>query len=337
MYGGSSLRAGRDSAGSDHRQCTPGLDEQAEANQPLLQPYQSPTSTTQVSIPTRHGFHLVMSRTSQPESSSQRYYFGLDPEVVFEIEGVMFGIPRSQLLKSELFRDMLESPHIGGSNEGTVENPIILDSITKVTLAQVISFHKVLSCRYVDGSDCAPMSAVAFQINIDNFATRRRHDTAPELSLEQWSDALRLATSWGFDSVRRFIIQNIDTLAQDPLARIRMADECGIKEWLHPAYARLCARKAPLTVEEGRILGLERYTALWRIREEDLKAIAERSQWEGPFARSPRAEKTGVSTGEPVIVKCKSKCCQTSFELNSKEKAFLAKISKATELDVGWS
>ncbi|KAG9015661.1 hypothetical protein FRB90_004581 [Tulasnella sp. 427] len=276
-----------------------------------------------------------MSRTSQPESSLQGYHFGLDPEVVFEVEGVMFGIPRSQLFKSELFRDMLDSPHIGGSNEGTAENPIVLDSITKVTLAQVMSFHRVLSCRYVADSDRTSMSTAAFRT--DNFVTCRRHDTTPELSFEQWSDALRLATSWGFDSLRLFIIQSIDTLAQDPLARIRMADECGIKEWLHPAYAKLCARKAPLTVEEGLILGFERYTALWRIREEDFKAIAERSQWEGSFARSPRAEKTSVSTGDPVIVKCKSKCCQTLFELSSKEKAFLAKISKATELDVGWS
>ncbi|KAG9027742.1 hypothetical protein FS837_004183, partial [Tulasnella sp. UAMH 9824] len=123
---------------------------------------------------------------------------------------------------------------------------------------------------------------------------------------------------------------NIDSLAQDPLSRIQMADECGIKEWFHPAYAKLCARKAPLTAEEGRILGFERYTALWRIREEDLKATADRSMWEGP--KSPRAEKTSSPPDIPLL-KCKSKCCQIPFELNTKEKAFLARIAKARELD----
>lgn len=161
--------------------------------------------------------------------------------------------------------------------------------------------------------------------------TRRRYETVPNLSLQQWSDALHLASSWGFEQLRVFIIQNIDSLAQDPLSRIRMADECSIKEWLHPAYAKLCARKAPLTAEEGRILGIERYTALWRIREEDLKATADRSLWDGP--KSPRAERTTGSV-DAVVIKCKSKCCQVPFELNSKEKALLTRIAKARELEV---
>ncbi|KIO22959.1 hypothetical protein M407DRAFT_244963 [Tulasnella calospora MUT 4182] len=199
---------------------------------------------------------------------------------------------------------MLESPHIGESNEGTVENPIVLDTISKVTLAQVMNFHKALSCR--------------------------RYENVPTLSLQQWSDALHLASSWGFASLRIFIIQNIDALAQDPLSRIQMADECGIKEWLHPAYAKLCARKAPLTAEEGRILGFERYTALWRIREEDLKATADRSLWDGQ--KSPRGEKT-ISSADIPLIKCRSKCCQIAFELNTKEKGFLARIAKAKELE----
>ncbi|KAG8944114.1 hypothetical protein FRC04_002152 [Tulasnella sp. 424] len=78
----------------------------------------------------------------------------------------------------------------------------------------------------------------------------RRFDPQPNLSLKQWSEALHLATSWGFEHLRTYIIQILDSLAQDPLDRIQIADECGLTEWLHPAYAKLCARDAPLTAEE---------------------------------------------------------------------------------------
>ncbi|KAG8967794.1 hypothetical protein FRC05_001890 [Tulasnella sp. 425] len=167
---------------------------------------------------------------------------GLDPEVVFKVEGVIFGIPRSQLLVSEFFRDMLNSEHIGTPDEGTKENPIVLDA---VSLSQVTSFYKVINSR--------------------------RFDPQPNLSLKQWSEALHLATSWGFEHLRTYIIQILDSLAQDPLDRIQIADECGLTEWLHPAYAKLCARDAPLTAEEGRRLGFGRFAALGWIRETELK------------------------------------------------------------------
>lgn len=244
---------------------------------------------------------------------------GLDPEVVFKVEGVIFGIPRSQLLVSEFFRDMLNSEHIGSPDEGTKENPIILNA---VSLSQVTSFYKVINSR--------------------------RFDPRPNLSLKQWSEALDLATSWGFEHLRTYIIQILDLLAQDPLDRIQIADECGLTEWLHPAYAKLCARDAPLTAEEGRRLGFERFAAIGWIRETELKE-RHRLAVRGPsLAPSPTGPPVlffgGAITGPPsrsatpvtpltFLQRCNKDCCRPPFELDSTEKGFVSWVAEAEALN----
>ncbi|KAG9022360.1 hypothetical protein FS837_006425, partial [Tulasnella sp. UAMH 9824] len=148
-------------------------------------------------------------------------------------------------MASEVFRDMLTDEYLGSPKEGTQENPIRIEKISRVSLSQVKAFYKIMNCR--------------------------RFDAEPTLSTKQWSEALQLATTWGFATLRKFIIEHLDSLLNDPLGRIELADQCDIKEWLHPAYAKLCAQGTPLTVKEGRVLGLERFAALCRIREEGMK------------------------------------------------------------------
>lgn len=92
------------------------------------------------------------------------------------------------------------------------------------------------------------------------------------MTLQEWLEAFQIATLWGFEQLRVYIIKTMDSIVQDPLDRIQLADQYGLTEWLYPAYAKLCARDASLTAEEGRRLGFERLAALSRIREDDLKA-----------------------------------------------------------------
>ncbi|KAG8967799.1 hypothetical protein FRC05_001895 [Tulasnella sp. 425] len=92
------------------------------------------------------------------------------------------------------------------------------------------------------------------------------------MTFQEWLEAFEIATLWGFEQLRAYIIKTMDSIAQDPSERILVADQCGLTEWLYPAYAKLCARDASLTAEEGRRLGFERLAALSRIREDDLKA-----------------------------------------------------------------
>jgi hypothetical protein len=50
--------------------------------------------------------------------------------------------------------------------------------------------------------------------------------------------------------------------------RINLATDCDIPGWLFSSYVALCARPEPLSVDEGRLLGLERTVTLAQAREE---------------------------------------------------------------------
>ncbi|KIO22962.1 hypothetical protein M407DRAFT_244965 [Tulasnella calospora MUT 4182] len=232
-------------------------------------------------------------------------------------------------MASEVFRDMLTDEHLGSPKEGTEENPIRMEKISRVSLSQVKAFYKIVNCR--------------------------RFDAEPTLPVKQWSEALQLATMWGFEALRKFIIDHLDSLLDDPLSRIELADQCGVKEWLHPAYAKLCAQGTPPTVKEGRVLGLERFAALCRIREEgmknggysvddDLDLVEDHPFFKrgGYRNHNPRRQQrsyaynnydndsaSGLAQEVPV---CQQKCCKPRFELNPREKGYLAAIAKAIDL-----
>ncbi|KIO16896.1 hypothetical protein M407DRAFT_33452 [Tulasnella calospora MUT 4182] len=230
-----------------------------------------------------------------PDSGFASFQLGLDTELVFKVESTVFGLPRSQLMASEFFRDMLSSDHIGSPEEGTKENPINLEA---VTLSQITSFCRILSCRCFEAR--------------------------PELSLEQWSEALHLATIWGFEHIRSYIMRTLETMALKPIDIIQVADACGVVEWLHPAYAKLCAREDSLTAEEGFKLGFRRYAALVEIRESDLRQrlVDMRTRFVAPSS--------GISfVSGPV---CRKECCNPQPEVSERERRFLQRISAAAEL-----
>ncbi|KAG8845162.1 hypothetical protein FRB96_002606 [Tulasnella sp. 330] len=90
------------------------------------------------------------------------------------------------------------------------------------------------------------------------------------LTIEQWSEALHIATLWNLTSAREHIIERFATLFPDqpPIDRIVIADKCGVAQWIHPAYETLCTRQDPPTLEEGiEKLGVKRIVALFTIRE----------------------------------------------------------------------
>lgn len=51
-------------------------------------------------------------------------------------------------MKSGFFRGMLESPYLGDSKEGSIENPIVFDDMTKIAPRDMKSFLKVMNIRY---------------------------------------------------------------------------------------------------------------------------------------------------------------------------------------------
>ncbi|KAG8944119.1 hypothetical protein FRC04_002157 [Tulasnella sp. 424] len=239
-----------------------------------------------------------MSRSQTPRVTPGGYRFGFDQEVAFQIDGVTFGLPRSKVQASGFFRALLEIADKSSRGEGTQSNPINLNKFCKVTLPQVKAFHKILNDR--------------------------RFEAIPELSEQQWIDALRLATLWDFECIRAYIIKNLKNTISDPLYCIQIADECDIKEWLRPAYARLCARRAPLTASEGQILGLERFAALARIREEALWA-RDSSLMDSGRQRQARGHSTASANHH-------RNSREESWDLSKEEQAFLWRIDGAQDL-----
>ncbi|KAG8892794.1 hypothetical protein FRB99_002435, partial [Tulasnella sp. 403] len=177
---------------------------------------------------------------------------GLELKIaVIETESVPFGIPESLLEDSSFFKDMVEDSVIGrapGDGDKPAKIHIQLDAASKVTAQEMECFVQLLDIRI--------------------FQPR------PNLTFQQWSSSLHLATMWHFDQVRKFIIQNIDDQIDgiNPLDRIDLAIKCSVEKWLVPAYVALCTQEEPLGDPVGHRLGLVRFAALCRIRERNLKA-----------------------------------------------------------------
>lgn len=82
-------------------------------------------------------------------------------------------------------------------------------------------------------------------------------------------DILRLASKWGFDSIRSHAIGVMETVFddQDPLDRIFLAIQCNVPGWVHSAYVTLCEREAGLSADDIERLGPARAAAIFQIRE----------------------------------------------------------------------
>ncbi|KAG8869706.1 hypothetical protein FRB97_000780 [Tulasnella sp. 331] len=98
-----------------------------------------------------------------------------------------------------------------------------------------------------------------------------------DLSSDQWTAVLRLATKWGFTAVREHAINIFDTRFRDQetFSRIDLARRCKVAKWFPPAYRQLCERPESLTLVEVKKLGLPQFVAISRIRDELRRARLE--------------------------------------------------------------
>ncbi|KAG8999733.1 hypothetical protein FRB94_014086 [Tulasnella sp. JGI-2019a] len=106
--------------------------------------------------------------------------------------------------------------------------------------------------------------------NIMNVPHARQLSSPLKLTIEQWSEALHIATVWRLTAVREYIIERITSLfpSQPPVDRIGLADRCGVQQWFSPAYETICTRTDAPTMNEGvERLGFDRIIALFTIRE----------------------------------------------------------------------
>ncbi|KIO30409.1 hypothetical protein M407DRAFT_20476 [Tulasnella calospora MUT 4182] len=197
--------------------------------------------TSRISSPKPRDFLKGDEANIEDETMSDLLNF-IEPTIVFRVQNALFGLPRSQVLKSGFFRGMMESPHLGDSKEGTTEHPIIFDERTGITKSDMKIF-------------CASLDIRAFQV-------------APTFSITEWASAYRLAKMWEFEQLRDYIFKHLNASIADPFERIEFADALGFEQWVIPALAQLCNREAALTAAEGARLGFDRFAIVCRQRED---------------------------------------------------------------------
>ncbi|KAJ7125372.1 hypothetical protein C8R44DRAFT_586255, partial [Mycena epipterygia] len=167
-----------------------------------------------------------------------RFFFP-DGTVIFLVEKTLYRVHRYFFERdSAIFAAMFTLPAAAGERpEGeVVENPIILEGIS------ALDFDRFLAVLY-------PI----------NFSTR---DTA---SAEEWTSVLALATRWEFMSLRELAVQHLCAITS-AVERIALGRRYDVPGWLVPAYTEVCERKEPLSLAEGRLLGLDDVICIGQVR-----------------------------------------------------------------------
>ncbi|KAJ4471528.1 hypothetical protein J3R30DRAFT_1090883 [Lentinula aciculospora] len=167
-----------------------------------------------------------------------RFYFS-DGNVVFRVEDTLYRIHRYFFQRdSPIFETMFSlPPPIDARPEGEEEDrPIQLEGI------ECRDFDRLLSVMY-------PKSFNAYESS----------------TTEEWTSVLKLATRWDFDSIRELAVESL-TSSASPADLIILAHRYDVSQWLLPEYMELCVRDEPLSLEEGRKLGVNTVVAINQIR-----------------------------------------------------------------------
>ncbi|CAE6439436.1 unnamed protein product [Rhizoctonia solani] len=151
--------------------------------------------------------------------------------VAVQIEDTLFNVHKYQLIKSEVFSDMFKMPKTENDEpeEGSSpENPIVIEGVA--------------------ASDFAALLKVLYASLFSS------HQPSPEALLI--IPAFRLANMFNFSELRAHLLPLAEKSLND-VDRIVFAKEFSIKQWLAPAYVRLCQREERLSIEEARKLDVD--------------------------------------------------------------------------------
>jgi hypothetical protein len=89
-----------------------------------------------------------------------------------------------------------------------------------------------------------------------------------DANIEEWTSILKLAHQWDFKEVKELAIRGLESLQIPALQKVILYHEYKVdRNLLQAAYTALTVRDDPITLEEGRDLGLETVLQLARARE----------------------------------------------------------------------
>ncbi|KIO22955.1 hypothetical protein M407DRAFT_27524 [Tulasnella calospora MUT 4182] len=204
-------------------------------------------------------------QSSEPGVPRRHFRYYNSEHLIFVVDGYLFQLPVRRLKQSKFFRDMLDSEHLDDPDSfkgRSDEHPIALDSIK---CFEMESFADVLDARYDDFMPLLRSAEISPQF------LPRVFDDEIKREWKQLAAALHLATMWGFKEVKTRLVRDMSQIISDdgipPLDRIEVSVQCGVSDWLHPAYQELCERTEGMTNEEAKRLGMDRLAAVYRVRD----------------------------------------------------------------------
>jgi len=162
-------------------------------------------------------------------------------DVVFRVENMLFRVHRYFFTRdSTFFREKLPHPPPPGefSKGSSDNNPFILED----TLKQ--DFDNLLWIFY------------------------NEKYSIYEASVDEWSSILKLAHQWDFGEVKTFALRELEAQEIPALQKIILYHTHDIdRNLLQASYTALTVRDEPISIEEGRVLGLETALRLAHARE----------------------------------------------------------------------
>ncbi|KAJ1310938.1 hypothetical protein OPQ81_009450 [Rhizoctonia solani] len=81
--------------------------------------------------------------------------------------------------------------------------------------------------------------------------------------------SLRIATAYEYPELRKFSIDKLGASSLTPIQRIQLAREFDLTAWDESAFQELATREEPITKEEAKALGFEKFEELAKAREDE--------------------------------------------------------------------
>ncbi|THV06192.1 hypothetical protein K435DRAFT_960677 [Dendrothele bispora CBS 962.96] len=87
-------------------------------------------------------------------------------------------------------------------------------------------------------------------------------------TVQDWMAILDLCTKWGINDVKSMASRELSSMDLDPIEKIEFQQKNILSaQWAYEAYITVCSRAGPLTVEEGKRLGIEATVKIFTVRE----------------------------------------------------------------------
>ncbi|KAI9511473.1 hypothetical protein F5148DRAFT_1280749 [Russula earlei] len=168
-------------------------------------------------------------------------YYLRDADVIFRAENTLFKVHKHFFMReSPRFRDMFRSPSIPctdppGSSD---TNPVVLKDTSADSFAAFLwVFYNPKYSIYI-------------------------------ADVDQWWDILNLAQRWEFEEVELLCLRELEKLPITAVEKIRRYQEFKLdRALLAESFAMLMLRVEPLSIEEGRLLGIDTSLQIAQARE----------------------------------------------------------------------